>query len=578
MKRTVSDDLWLMLKQAGVRRCYGIVGDALNPAFEAIDRHPEIEFIHVRHEEWGAFAASADARVSGEIVAVCGTAGPGVTHLMNGLIDALRENAKVLVIGGDVHTDIMDTSGLQEVNPYELFRPGAHFVGRVVSSRQARAVFTEALNVCRAKSGPAVISLPGDIAGEDSPLEHPPVYRPLPEPELVPSASDLAAVTQLINAAKSVTIFGGAGCAGAVDGVISLAHKLAAPVGFSFKGKSHLEADNPYAVGMTGLLGYGGCHEALKSADLVLLLGTDFPYPDFLTVGHAKFVQVDTRSERLGRRVPVEVGIAADVASVLTQLEPLVNERDDRGHLDGALKVSEHWHKKRQAYVDSGDERSPIRPEFVAATLNELMADNAIVTVDTGTPVIWTAHHIEFSGERMHLGSNSWASMANASPNAFGVWKAAPDRQVVALCGDGGFSMLAFGDLITEVKAKARVVHVIFNNRLLDFVNIEQQEAGMRPWGTDLDDIDFARVAEAFGAKGITCKDPATLRDDLRAALEHDGGPVVVDVHVDKFALAAPAGVPIATAEGFTKSLVKQSLHGGFTKVVHEALDNLKLI
>lgn len=578
MKRTVSDDLWLMLKQAGVKRCYGIVGDALNPAFEAIDRHPEIEFIHVRHEEWGAFAASADARVSGEIVAVCGTAGPGVTHLMNGLIDALRENAKVLVIGGDVRTDIMDTSGLQEVNPYELYRPGAHFVGRVVSAKQARAVFTEALDVCSAKSGPAVISLPGDIAGADSPLAHPPTYRPLPAPELVPSVGDLAAVAQLINEANRVTIFGGAGCADSVDAVKRLAEKLHAPIGFSFKGKPHLESANPNAVGMTGLLGYGGCHEALKTADVVLLLGTDFPYPDFLAVGHAKFVQVDTRSERLGRRVPLEIGIAADVAQVLAQLEPLVTARTDRGHLEHALAISAHWHEKQRAYVDGGEHRSPIRPEFVAAALNDLMDDDAIVTIDTGTPVIWAAHHIEFRGDRTHLGSYSWASMANASPNAFGAWKAAPDRQVVALCGDGGFSMLAFGDLITEVRAKARVVHVIFTNGLLDFVNIEQQEAGMRPWGTELDDIEFAKVAEAFGAKGIKCEDPATLVDDLREALAHEGGPVVVDVRVDKFALATPASVPLATAEGFAKSLVKQSLHGGFTRVVHEALDNLKLV
>lgn len=578
MKRTVSDDLWLMLKQAGVRRCYGIVGDALNPAFEAIDRHPEIEFIHVRHEEWGTFAASADARVSGDIVAVCGTAGPGITHLMNGLIDAKRENAKVLVIAGDVRTEIIDTGGLQEVNPYELFRTAAHFVGRVVNAKQARAVVTEALDVCASQSGPAVISLPGDIAGESSPLAEPPRYRPIPKPEQVPGQVDLAAIAKLINESKKVTIFGGAGCADAVDQVIELSNKLSAPVGFSFKGKPHLESGNPNAVGMTGLLGYGGCHEALKSADLVLLLGTDFPYPSFLEVGNAKFVQVDVRGERLGRRVPLEVGIEANVEDVIPALLPLVEQKEDRGHLDHALKISAEWHERLKHYVDGGQQRSPIRPEFVAATLNDLLDDDAIVTIDTGTPVIWAAHHLDFRGRRTHLGSYSWASMANASPNAFGVWKAAPDRQVVALCGDGGFSMGAFSDLITEVSAKAPIVHVIFTNRLLDFVNIEQQEAGMLPWGTDLDDIDFAKVAEAFGATGIRCEDPATLKDDLRTALAHRDGPVVIDVRVDRFALAMPAGVPVATATGFMKSVVKQAMHGGFTRVVHEGLDNLKLL
>ncbi|WP_427870155.1 thiamine pyrophosphate-dependent enzyme [Leucobacter luti] len=578
MQRTVSDDLWSMLAQAGVKRCYGIVGDALNPAFEAIGRHPEIEFVHVRHEEWGGFAASADARVSGGIVAVCGTAGPGVTHLTNALIDALRERARVIVIGGDVHTDIMDTGGLQEVNPYELFRPAAHFVGRVVSAKQARAVFTQALDACATMSGPAVISLPGDIAGAASPLGNEPVYRPLPQPAVGPSAGDVAALARLINAAERVTVFGGAGCEQARDLVVELAERIAAPVGFSLKGKAFLESGNPNAVGMTGLLGYGGCHEALKSADLVLLLGTDFPYPDFLSVGEAKFVQVDRRPELLGRRVPLELGIGASLEALLPELLPLLDERTDRAHLDRALKTTARWEKKLRAYVDDGAELSPIRPEFVAATINELLDDDAIVTIDTGTPVIWAAHHLDFRGQRTHLGSYSWASMANASPNAFGAWKAAPDRQVVALCGDGGFSMLAFSDLVTEVAAQAPVVHVIFHNALLDFVNIEQQEAGMVPWGTALDEIDFARVAEAFGATGIRCDDPATLKDDLRRALAHRGGPVVVDVRVDRFALAVPPGVPASTAAGFVKSLVKQAVHGGFTRVVKEGVDNARLV
>ncbi len=578
MKRTVSDDLWLMLKQAGVKRCYGIVGDALNPAFEALERHPEIEFVHGRHEEWGSFAASADARISGDIVAVCGTAGPGITHLVNGLIDAKHENAKIFVIGGDVHTELMDTRSMQEVNPYELFQSAAYFVGRIVNPKQARAVITEALNVCATESGPTVITLPADVAGAESPREKEPAYSLIPAPDQVPGVESVHRVAELINDAKRVMIFGGAGCASDVPQLIDFAKKLSAPIGFSFKGKPYLEADNPNAVGMTGLLGYGGCHEALKKADLVLLLGTDFPYASFLTVGDAKFVQVDIRAQRLGRRVPIEVGIEADVGRFLAAIEPLVAEKTNRSYLDEALKITEHWHEKLQRYVTDGDRHSPIRPEYLAATLNELMSDDAIVTVDTGTPVIWAAHHLKFTGNRVHVGSYSWASMANASPNAFGVWKAAPERQVVALCGDGGFSMLAFGDIITEVKAKAPIVHIIFNNGLLDFVNIEQQEAGMVPTETDLDDIDFAKVAEAFGALGMRCEDPATLRGDLQRALDHRDGPVIVDVRVDRFALAAPPGVPIDTAVGFAKSMVKQALHGGFTRVLHEGRDNIKLL
>jgi pyruvate dehydrogenase (quinone) len=578
MKRTVADDLWLMLKQAGVRRCYGIVGDALNTTFEALRRHPEIEFVHVRHEEWGTFAASADARVSDEIVAVCGTAGPGVTHLLNGLIDAQREHAKVLVIGGDVEPEIMDTQTMQEANPYDLYRPGANFIGRVVNPGQARAVITEALNVCQSTSGPAVVALPGSIAGADSPLSEQPDYRPLPKAHPNPAEEDVQAVAELINNANSVTIFGGGGCANALDEVVHLSEKLAAPVGFSFKGKTYLEAGNPNAVGMTGLLGYGGCHEAIKHADLVLLLGTDFPYPDFLQVGDAKFVQVDTRADRLGRRVPVEVGVCADVAAFCKKLEPLVTNKTDKSHLDRALKTTERWDNKLTRYVDGAEKREKIRPEFVAGKLNELLDTDAIVTIDTGTPVIWSAQHLKFSGARTQLGSYSWASMANASPNAFGAWKAAPDRQVVALCGDGGFSMLAFGDLITEVKAKAPIVHLIFNNSLLDFVDIEQQEVGMDPWATDLDQIDFARVADAFGARGIRCEDPATLSEDLSEALSHRDGPVVVDIHVDKYALAAPPGLPMKTAVGFAHSLVEQSLHGGVKEVINKAMDNIRLL
>lgn len=578
MKRTVSDELWTMLSQAGVARCYGIVGDALNPVFEALERHPEIEFVHVRHEEWGAFAASADARVSDEIVAVCGTAGPGVTHLINGLLDARHENAKVFVIGGDVHTELMDTRGLQEVNPYELFQSAAHFVGRIVNPVQARAVFSEALSVCATASGPVVVTMPADVAAAESPLSEPSVYSLTRAPEQIPGERSVRQAAELIQQADRVMIFGGAGCAGAVPAVIALAEKLSAPVGFSFKGKPHLESGNAYAVGMTGLLGYGGCHEALKKADVVLLLGTDFPYADFLTVGDARFIQVDVRAERLGRRVPVEVGIEADVDAFLAALDPLLSPKIDRAYLDSALATSANWAEKLGRYVRDGAERAPIRPEYVAASLNELMSDDAIVTIDTGTPVIWASQHIEFSGTRTHLGSYSWASMANASPNAFGAWKAAPERQVVALCGDGGFSMLAFGDLITEVVSEAPIVHVVFNNGLLDFVNIEQQEAGMIPTRTELADIDFAAVAEAFGARGIRCEDPAKVRSDLQAALDHRGGPVVVDMRVDRFALAAPPGVPLETAVGFVKSLAKQAMHGGFTRVVKEGLDNVRLI
>lgn len=578
MNRTVADDLWEMLIEAGVQRCYGIVGDALNPVVGALSRHPEIEFVAVRHEEWGVFAAAADAQLTDRIVAVCGTAGPGITHLLNGLIDAKRERAKLFVIAGDVETDVTDTQPLQGVNPYDLFRPAADWVGRAINPVQASAVFDEALRVCQGESGPAVVSLPGDIAAARSPLESAPRFHASPAPHLAARDRDVREVARLIDDAERVMIFGGQGCEHAAAGVIELAQRIAAPVGFSFKGKNWLEAGNPNAVGMTGLLGYGGCHHALAGADLVLLLGTDFPYPDFLSVGDARFVQVDTVARHLGRRVPVEVGLQSDVGSFLDAIIPLVREKREREFLDGALRVSERWRSRLRRYVDGGEERSSIRPEYLAALLDEQMDPDALVTVDTGTPVIWAAHHIAFGGGRRHLASYSWASMANASPQAFGGWKADPSRQVVALCGDGGFSMLAFGDLITEVAARAPIVHVVFDNRLLDFVNIEQQESGMEPWGTDIPEVDYARIAEAFGAKGIRCEDPARLREAVAEALAHRDGPVVLDVVVDKFALARPPGVPVSTAAGFVKSLFKRAIHGDLDEVLHEAADNIRLV
>lgn len=577
MKRTVADDLWEMLVQAGVQRCYGIVGDALNPVIDALSRHSEIEFVAVRHEEWGAFAAAADAQLTGRIVAVCGTAGPGITHLLNGLIDARRERAKIFVIAGDVETDVIDTQPLQGVNPYDLFRSAANWIGRAISPSQAAAVFDEALRVCQGESAPAVVSLPGDIAAAPSPLGEAPQFRVAPEPRLAADPSDVREVARLIDAADRVMIFGGDGCEHASAQVVRLAERIAAPVGFSFKGKNWLEADNPCAVGMTGLLGYGGCHRALSKADLVLLLGTDFPYPNFLSVGSAKFVQVDTAARHLGRRLPLELGVQSDIGAFIDLLEPMVQPKEGRAFLDDALEVSESWSKRLQRYAGLPSDRRETRPEYLAALLDELLDEDALVTVDTGTPVIWAAHHLTFGGKRRHLASYSWASMANASPQAFGGWKACPDRQIVALCGDGGFSMLAFGDLITEVAAAAPIVHVIFNNSLLDFVNIEQQEGGLIPSGTEIPPVDYARIAEAFGARGIRCEDPGRLREDLQDALSHRGGPVVLDVLVDRFALAVPPGVPVSTATGFLSSLFKQATHGDLDVAWHEITHNLRL-
>ncbi|GAB2663792.1 pyruvate dehydrogenase [Gordonia jinhuaensis] len=578
MARTVADDLWNMLIDAGVRRCYGIVGDALNPTIAALSKRDEIEFVHVRHEEWGAFAASADARLSGGPVAVCGTAGPGVTHLLNGLLDAKHERSSVIAIAGDVETSIIDTAAVEEISPYDLFRPASLYTGRAVNPTQARAVFEQAVTISLQQHGPTVIALPGDVASADSPLDEPLSYTRPAESTVVPADSDVDAVAQLINGARKVLIFGGEGCRDAADAVAALSDRIKAPVGYSLKGKNWLETITPNAVGMTGLLGYGACHHCITEAEVILMLGTDFPFPGFLDRGNATIVQVDVDPSHLGRRVAVAQAVHADVGAFVDKLTPRVTQKSDDDFLAKATKITARWRKRLRHYVDDGETRSPIRPEYLAALLDEQLDDDAIVTVDTGTAVIWVAHQMTFGGQRQQIGSYSWASMADASPYAFGATKALPGRQVVAMCGDGGFSMLGISDLLTEVAHRSPVVHVVLNNSQLDFVNIEQQEAGLAPWGTDIPSTDYAAIATAMGAKGIRAEDPARLRDQVAEALAHRGGPVVLDVLVDKYALAIPSSLSPEMAKDFTLSVFTRITHGELGEVVHEGLDNVKLL
>jgi len=577
MAKTVADGLWEMLVAAGVRRCYGIVGDALNPVIDALRRNGSVDFVHVRHEEYGAFAAVADARLTGQPVAVCGTAGPGVVHLVNGLLDARKEGAPVIAIAGDVETSVLDSDTLEELNPYVFFAAAALYTGRLVNPGQLRAVVTSAITAAVAGRGPVVISLPGDVAAAEAPAGSLAVALPATVPGAA-RASDLAAMAALINEAQTVAIFGGDGCSDAAAQVRTLAGKLNAPVGYSLKGKQWLEHDNPNAVGMTGLLGYGGCWGAINHADVLLMLGTDFPFSEFLPRKKVKTIQVDRNPAHLGRRAPLELGVAGDVAATVDALLPMVAAKNDDAFLRKHVRETERFHKTLQHYVTKGPVIKPIRPEYLAAVLSELADEDALFFADTGTACIWAARHITYGGQRRLFGSFSWASMANAAPNAFGAQLAFPGRQTIALCGDGGFTMLALGDLLTQVQRQAPVVHVVLNNGMLDFVNIEQQEAGFIPFGAAFDNPDFSRVAEALGARGMRIEEPGDVRDGLQAALSHKGGPVVVDVLVDRYALARPVHVPAKTAAGFTLSLARQALHGQMDDVIATIQHNVRLL
>ncbi|QLY32447.1 thiamine pyrophosphate-dependent enzyme [Nocardia huaxiensis] len=577
MGKNVADGMWEMLVSAGVQRCYGIVGDALNPVIDALRRNGSIDFVHVRHEEYGVFAAVADALLTGRPVAVCGTAGPGTAHLINGLMDARKERAPVIAIAGDTETGVMDSQTLEELNPYKFFDVAARYIGRIVNPAQLHHVVGNAVTVALAERGPTVISVPGDIAVLDAPKV--PLRVPLPATKPGPAnAADLSAMAQLINSANKVAIFGGDGCADAGAQVRTLARKLQAPVGYSLKGKQWLEYDNPNAVGMTGLLGYGGCWDAINKCDVLLMLGTDFPFTQFLPHGKVKVVQVDRDPGHLGRRIPLELAVLGDVEATVDALLPLVEVKSDSRFLDKCVKLTERSRKRLNHYVDAGPKTKPIRPEYLASILNEEADDDALFFADTGTAVIWASHHLDLGPNRRLMGSFSWASMANAAPNAFGAAMAFKGRQTIALCGDGGFTMLGLGDLLTQVQRKTPVVQVVLNNASLDFVHLEQQEAGFVPYGTDFRNPDFSKVAEAMGATGIRVEDPGDLRSAVRAALQHRDGPVVLDVLVDSYALALPAHVPAETATGFTLSQAKMILDGDAAEVAKNVTHNLKLL
>ncbi len=574
MAERVADALWSMLAGAGVKRCYGIVGDALNPVIDGLRRNGQVEFIHVRNEEAGTFAAVAEACLTGSPAVVCGTAGPGLMHLLNGLVDAQREGAPVIAIAGDVASGVIDTGALEEVNPYALFEVASLYTGRIVNPAQTRAVVQTAIRIALSERGPTVISVPGDVAASKAPEDS---YRTVVSnpPLLRPSDSDLQALAELIDAAGSVTIFGGDGCREAHDEVVALAERLQAPVGYAFRGKQWLEWGNPNAVGMTGLLGWGGAYDAMHECDVCMLLGTNFPFDDFYP-RKPKKVQVDLRASVIGRRTHVDMGLVGDVKDTLTALLPLVAQKQDAGHLERAVHSTERWRKRMDHYVTRGPGLSPIRPEYLVSTVDELASDDAAVCADTGTPCIWTARYIAAKADRNIFGSFSWASMASAMPNALGIALAYPGRQVIAICGDGGLAML-MGDLLTIAERELPVKLVVLNNGGLEFVNIEMEEAGIEPFGITFKNPDFSKLAEAIGITGIRLEKADDVRDSV-ARLLSTPGPALLDAVVDPHALSLPPRITFGMAEGFSLSLAKQALHGSLDEVIETVKHNVGIV
>jgi len=558
----VADFFIETLKRAGVDRVWGLPGDSLNAFTDALRRDAGkdggIRWLHMRHEEAAAFAAGADAEMTGELAVVAGSCGPGNLHFINGLFDANRTRVPVLAIASHIPSAEIGSSYFQETHPQELFRECSVYVELVSDPAQLPWVLEIAMRAAVERRGVAVVVVPGDVFFADAPTRRASAPIRATRSSVVPDADGLASAAELLNGAKKVTILAGAGVAGAHDEVVALAAKLQAPIVHALRGKEHIEWQNPYDVGMTGLLGFSSGYRAMEKCDALLMLGTDFPYRQFYPE-KAKIVQVDLRGEQLGRRTPIDLGLVGGVRETAAALLPLIDEGRSSSFADDSVA---HYRTTRDALDDLAvdDGRSPIHPQYVAKVLDELAAEDAVFTADVGSPVIWASRYLTMNGRRRLLGSFLHGSMANAMPQALGAQAVDRSRQVVALAGDGGLAML-MGDLLSIRQNDLPVKIVVFNNSSLNFVELEMKAAGIVNFGTGLENPSFAAVAESVGITGIRVEKASELRGALGRALATDG-PVLVDVVTAREELSMPPSITAAQAKGFTVWALKTVLSG----------------
>ncbi|MBP2368479.1 pyruvate dehydrogenase [Pseudonocardia parietis] len=580
MAVSVSDQLVEVLVQAGVQRIYGLVGDSLNPIVDAVRRsggsaQGGVDWIHVHNEESAALAAAADAQLTGTIAVCAGSCGPGNTHLIQGLYDAHRSGAPVLALASHIPTGQIGTNYFQETHPTALFAECSSWVELVSRPDQMPRLQRIALQTALAEGGVSVLVLPGDMTAERA--AHPTGNCDLVPPTgtVHPSDDRVAALADRINAARTVTLFVGAGARDAREEVLALAEKVKAPVGHSLGGKEYIQYDNPYDVGMSGLLGYGACYEASHEAELLVLLGTDFPYDAFLP--QSRTVQVDRRAAHLGRRTALELGVEGDVGATLRAVLPLLDRKPDRSFLDEMLRHhAEALENVVEAYTSRVEDHRPVHPEFVASVLDDELADDAIVTVDTGMCNVWAARYITPNGRRRIIGSYRHGTMANALPHAIGAAVSHPGRQVVSMSGDGGLTML-LGELLTAVEQDLDLTVVAFNNGTLGMIRLEMMVAGFPAFQTDHGPADLGAIARAAGLHSATVEDPTQLRDALRDALAHRG-PSLVDVRTDPNTLSLPPRITAEQVRGFALAGMRTVLAGGVGKMVDLARSNLRLI
>lgn len=561
------------LEQAGVKRIYGLVGDSLNGITDALQASGKIDWVHVRHEETAAFAAGAEAHLTGELAVCAGSCGPGNLHLINGLFDCHRSRVPVLAIAAQIPGPEIGRGYFQETHPQNLFAECSHYCELVSTAEQLPGVLETAMRAAVSQRGVAVVVIPGDVALQVMAANARIASAPLPSPPVItPRARDVERLAEILETSENITLLCGRGCFGAHDEVMQLAEVLKSPIVHALGGKEAVEYDNPFDVGMTGLIGFSSGYYAMENCDTLVMLGTDFPYRQFYPT-KAKIVQIDVRGENLGRRCPIDLGLIGDVSSTINALLPRLQPKTVRKHLDASLN---HYAKARHELDELATGkagRKPIHPQYLARLVSEMASDDAIFTCDVGTPTIWAARYLKLNGRRRLIGSFAHGSMANAMPQAIGAQSVYPKRQVISLSGDGGFTML-MGDFITLVQQKLPVKVVIFNNSTLGFVELEMKAGGYLETGVSLENPDFSAMAQAMGVFARRVEDPGDLAGALQAVLAHDG-PALLDVVTNRQELAMPPSIEAAQVRGFGLYVMKAILSGRGDEVIDLAKSNL---
>ena len=575
MAKKIAEQLIDTLAESGVERIYAVTGDSLNEVNEAVRKNNKIKWIHVRHEETGAYAAAAEAQLTGRPGCCAGSSGPGHVHLINGLYDAQRSGAPVIAIASTIPSREFGTEYFQETNTIKLFNDCSYYNEVATTPKQFPRMLQSAIQTAITRKGVAVVGLPGDLAKASAVSVDSSVRNYFTRPEVCPSEEDLILLADLLNSHERITLFCGIGRRGAHEEVIALSEKLNAPVAYTFKGKMEVQYENPYEVGMTGLLGMPSGYYSMHEAEVLLMLGTDFPYSAFLP-DDIKIAQIDIKPERLGRRAKVDIGLCGDVKMTIQALLRMLTPKTDDTFLLKQLKRYEEVKKDLAAYTKDKGEVNKIHPEYVMSEIDKLSSDDAVFTVDTGMTCVWGARYLQATGNRHMLGSFNHGSMANALPQAIGAALAYPERQVVALCGDGGLSM-TLGDLATVVQYKLPIKIIVFNNRSLGMVKLEMEVDGLPDWQTNMLNPDFAQVAEAMGITGFNVSDPEEVLTTLYNAFEMDG-PVLVNIMTDPNALAMPPKIEFGQMVGFAQSMYKLLINGRSQEVIDTINSNYKHI